>query len=113
MYRTFYPAPRTANAVGNPHEVSIRVPSGSGDGARSRDGSGRVTGRLLTTRELAELLGLSAESVLRYRAGEIPGFRLSSNVLRFDPSEIESWLAGCRRRGPCNQPVEVLQSEST
>ena len=52
-----------------------------------------MTERLLTVRDVAELVGLSTESVLRrWRAGEIPGFRLSSNVLRFDPSEIEHWL---------------------
>jgi len=49
---------------------------------------------LLTTRELAGLLGLSCESVLRrYRRGEIPGgIRLASNVLRFRESEIDRWL---------------------
>ena len=42
-----------------------------------------MTGRLLTARELAEYLGLSAETVLRrWRRGEIPGgVRLASNVL--------------------------------
>ena len=53
-----------------------------------------MTGRLLTTRELAEHLGLSTEAVLRrWRRGEIPGgIRLASNVLRFRESEIERWL---------------------
>jgi hypothetical protein len=47
-----------------------------------------VTGRLLTAREVGELVGLSTESVLRrWRAGEIPGFRIASNVLRFDPGD--------------------------
>jgi predicted DNA-binding transcriptional regulator AlpA len=53
--------------------------------------------RLLTAREVGELVGLSTESVLRrWRAGEIPGFRIASNVLRFDPAEIEAWLERCR-----------------
>lgn len=57
-----------------------------------------MTGRLLTTRELASYLGVSSETVLRrWRAGELPGFRLGSNVLRFRESEIEAWLEG--RRG--------------
>ena len=44
-----------------------------------------MTGRLLTTREVAANLGLSPASVLRrWQAGELPGFRLASNVLRFD-----------------------------
>lgn len=54
-----------------------------------------MTGRLLTTREVAEHLRLSAETVLRrWRKGEIPGgIRLASNVLRFRQSAIEQWLA--------------------
>jgi excisionase family DNA binding protein len=55
--------------------------------------------RLLTAREVSELLGLSTPSILRrWRSGELPGFRLSSNVLRFRPSEIEAWLED--HRGP-------------
>lgn len=57
-----------------------------------------MTGRLLTTREVAAYLGVSPETVLRrWRAGELPGYRLSSNVLRFDPDEVRAWLEG--RRG--------------
>jgi predicted DNA-binding transcriptional regulator AlpA len=54
-----------------------------------------VTGRLLTTRELAQYLGLSTESVLRrWRRGDIPGgIRLASNVLQFRESAIDHWLA--------------------
>jgi excisionase family DNA binding protein len=60
-----------------------------------------VTDRLLTTREVAAFLGVSPETVLRrWRAGEIPGFRLASNVLRFRESEIETWLEGTRPRRP-------------
>jgi predicted DNA-binding transcriptional regulator AlpA len=56
-----------------------------------------VSERLLTAREVGELVGLSTESVLRrWRAGEIPGYRIASNVLRFDPVEIEAWLERCR-----------------
>jgi predicted DNA-binding transcriptional regulator AlpA len=52
-----------------------------------------VTSRLLTTREVAEILSLSPTSVLRrWRTGDIPGFRLSSNVLRFDLGDIERYL---------------------
>lgn len=55
-----------------------------------------MTGRFLTTRELAELLDLSTETVLRrWRRGEIPGgIRLASNVLRFREAAIDEWLAG-------------------
>ncbi len=54
---------------------------------------------LLTTRQVADYLGLSPETVLRrYRAGEIPGIRLASNVLRFRESAIQAWLEGHERR---------------
>ena len=56
-----------------------------------------MTSRLLTTREVAEFLGLSSEMVLRrWRAGELPGFRLASNCLRFRESEIHAWLESRR-----------------
>jgi excisionase family DNA binding protein len=59
-----------------------------------------MTERLLTARDVAELVGLSTETILRrYRAGEIPGFRLASNVLRFDRAEVEAWLERCRQPG--------------
>ena len=59
-----------------------------------------MTGRLLTTRDVADLLGLSTETVLRrWRRGEIPGgIRLASNVLRFREAAIEDWLAGLEER---------------
>jgi excisionase family DNA binding protein len=55
---------------------------------------------LLTTRQVAELLAVSPATVLRrWRAGEIPGYRLGSNVLRFDADEVQAWLEA-RREGP-------------
>ena len=63
-----------------------------------------MTDRLLTTREVGELVGLSTETILRrWRSGEIPGFRLASNVLRFDPGDVEAWLKDCKQpgRGRC------------
>jgi excisionase family DNA binding protein len=55
---------------------------------------------LLTTREVAAFLGVSPETVLRrWRAGELPGYRLASNVLRFRESELEAWLEECSRSG--------------
>ena len=60
-----------------------------------------MSDRLLTTREVAAFLGLSPETVLRrWRAGELPGYRLGSNVLRFRESEIEAWLEGTRPGRP-------------
>lgn len=54
--------------------------------------------RLLRTRDVAELLDVSCETVLRWhRSGKLPGgYRLASNVLRFRESELEAWLAAAR-----------------
>jgi excisionase family DNA binding protein len=52
-----------------------------------------VNDRLLTTRQVADYLGLSPETVLRrHRAGELAGVRLGSNVLRFRESAVEAFL---------------------
>jgi excisionase family DNA binding protein len=57
---------------------------------------------LLTTREVAAWLGLSPETVLRrWRAGELPGYRLASNVLRFDPDDVLAYLRDRRSEAPC------------
>ena len=70
-----------------------------------------MIGRLLTTRQVGELLGLSPATVLRHwRAGKIPGYRLGSNVLRFDLADIEAYLVACRRGGreaPAREPRSV------
>jgi excisionase family DNA binding protein len=52
-----------------------------------------VSERLLTTREVAAAVALSPETILRrYRSGELRGVRLSSNVLRFRPEDVQAWL---------------------
>ena len=52
-----------------------------------------MTGPLLTARELAELLGVSAETVLRWtRRGEVPALRLPGGAIRYRPDELEAWL---------------------
>lgn len=52
----------------------------------------------LTTRQVGDMLGLSPASVLRrWRSGELPGFRLASNVLRFRRVELEDWLEARHR----------------
>jgi excisionase family DNA binding protein len=63
-------------------------------------GSGVLAQPLLTTREVADLLSVSCETVLRYwRTGSLPGYRLASNSLRFDACDIAAWLEE-RRYGP-------------
>jgi excisionase family DNA binding protein len=55
-----------------------------------------VSERLLRTRDVAALLNVSCETVLRWhRSGKLPGGRrLGSNVLRFERGELEAWLDG-------------------
>ncbi len=50
--------------------------------------------RYLRARDVAELLDVSVETVLRWhRSGKLPGgYRLASNVLRFSESKLETWL---------------------
>jgi predicted DNA-binding transcriptional regulator AlpA len=51
-----------------------------------------VSDRLLRTRDVAAMLGVSSETVLRWhRSGNLHGgYRLASNVLRFREAEIEA-----------------------
>jgi excisionase family DNA binding protein len=62
-----------------------------------------VADGLLTARELAAHLGMSAGWVLdEFEAGRLPGFKLGdsrASPVRFRPSEVEAWLE-TRRRGP-------------
>ena len=65
--------------------------------------------RLLTTREVAEALGVSSATVLRrWRAGELPGFRIASNCLRFDKTEIDGWLQA--QRGDAYSPLAAQRT---
>lgn len=48
---------------------------------------------LLTARHVAELLDVSAETVLRWtRRGELPAIRLPGGAIRYREAEIEGWL---------------------
>ena len=59
-----------------------------------------MSGRLITTREVAELLGVSTETVLRWhRAGRLRGYRLAAGVLRFREDELEAWIEQCQSSG--------------
>lgn len=52
---------------------------------------------LLTTKQLAEMLGVSVATIERWRAHgkpELPPhIRLSSGALRYQPIEVQNWLA--------------------
>jgi excisionase family DNA binding protein len=50
--------------------------------------------KLLTARELAELVAVSPETVLRWtRRGDLPAIRLPGGALRYAPDAVEGWLA--------------------
>jgi excisionase family DNA binding protein len=53
-----------------------------------------VTGRLLTTREVADRLGVIPETVLRWvDTRGLPAIRLTSRALRYDEGELAVWVA--------------------
>ena len=55
-----------------------------------------MTERLLTAREVAELLGFAPGTVVDWaEAGRIPYFKVGGR-LRFRLSELEAWLEGQR-----------------
>ena len=52
-----------------------------------------VTTRLLTAREVADLIGVSAETVLRWtRRGDLQAIRLPGGAIRFREHELDGWL---------------------
>jgi excisionase family DNA binding protein len=64
---------------------------------------------LLTARDLADMLGVSTETVLRWtRRGDLPAIRLPGGALRFRADEIEAWLENraTLRRGSVSHPDE-------
>jgi excisionase family DNA binding protein len=51
-----------------------------------------VTG-LLTAREVADLIGVSAETILRWtRRGELPAIRLPGGAIRYREDDLDGWL---------------------
>jgi excisionase family DNA binding protein len=49
---------------------------------------------LLTAREVAALLGVSTETVLRWtRCGDLPAIRLPGGAIRFREDALDEWLA--------------------
>ncbi len=54
--------------------------------------------RLLTTRELAGLLGFTPRQVIRlWQEKRIPGYLIGERTVRFRASEVEAWLAQQKR----------------
>jgi excisionase family DNA binding protein len=72
-----------------------------------------VTARLLTAREVADLLSVSTETTLRWtRTGKLVGYRLPGGQLRYRLADVEAWLDGCTTSTPASSGValtEVIQ----
>jgi excisionase family DNA binding protein len=52
-----------------------------------------MTAPLLTARQVADTLGVSAETVLRWtRRGELPAIRLPGGAIRYREDAIDAWL---------------------
>jgi excisionase family DNA binding protein len=68
-----------------------------------------VTGPLLTARQVADLLGVSAETILRWvRRGQLPAIRLPGGAIRIREDEIDAWLgerATPQTRGVVTHPA--------
>jgi prophage regulatory protein len=81
-----------------------------GDG---RDGE-PVTISLLTAREVADALGVSAETVLRWtRRGELPAIKLPGGAIRFRQRDLDGWLEerATPRRGVRTTAPSAAQPE--
>src|SRR5512132_2963409 len=76
---------------GNTRSALVR--SRSFGRSRRRENGGGVTGKLLTAREVAARLGVSAGALLRWtRAGDVPAVKLPSGAVRYVPELIDAWL---------------------
>ena len=68
-----------------------------------------MTGRLLTAREVADRLGITRETALRWtRRGDLPGFKLPGGAIRYREPDLDAWLqehaTGAADRGVLTDP---------
>jgi excisionase family DNA binding protein len=74
-----------------------------------------VSGSLLTARQVAEQLGVSAETVLRWtRVGELRGIRLPGTArgrLRYRPEDVETWLEAHETTGPADREALTTRAD--
>jgi excisionase family DNA binding protein len=74
-----------------------------------------MTDRLLTARQVAADVGVSAETVLRWtRRGELPAIKLPGGAIRYRERDLEAWLeehktAGDANRGASTAPDATRQ----
>jgi excisionase family DNA binding protein len=71
-----------------------------------------VSGPLLTARQVADLVGVNPETILRYtRAGELRGIRLPGPArgrLRYRPEDVEAWLEAHATAAPGREAPATL-----
>lgn len=71
-----------------------------------------MTERLLTARELGELLGFAAGTILdQFERGELPGFKLPNGAVRFRASDVDAWLDE-HRAGPAPRRLATIGREA-
>jgi excisionase family DNA binding protein len=65
---------------------------------------------LLTARQVADLLGVSSETILRWtRRGELPAIRLPGGALRYRADALEQWLGEHATAGDATRGVSPPQ----
>ena len=65
-----------------------------------------MTSRLLTARVVADQLGVSIETVLRWACrGDLPSVQLSTRAIRFREEEVDEWLQDRQRATPARGDV--------
>jgi len=70
---------------------------------------GAVVSGLLTTRDVAELLGVTPETVLRWiETRGLPAIRLTTRALRYREAEIERWLEERATAAPVREAPATL-----
>ena len=76
-----------------------------------------MTGRLLTARDVAERLGATPATILRWtRHGDLPALRLPSGAVRYREDELDAWLeerATPRRGAPATTTGAAPRSLSS
>lgn len=79
-----------------------------------------MTAPLMTAREVAGVLGVSTETILRWtRRGDLQAIRLPGGAIRYREADLEEWLAGHATgavsrgpitRGPSPQALRTNES---
>lgn len=69
-----------------------------------------MSGPLRTAREVAGLLGVSTETVLRWtRRGDLPALRLPGGAIRYRETDLDQWLATLDVAPPTNSETTQIR----